>query len=70
MFRCFLDYYDRLGTGAAGPAFFGLGLKQSLLILLVVDLMYALSGFQLFMSLIYLRKTQLLRVSGIFVSHI
>lgn len=29
----------RLGTGAAGPAFFGLGVKQSLVILLVVDLM-------------------------------
>ena len=33
--------YDlRLGTGAAGPAFFGLGVKQSLITLLVVDLMY------------------------------
>lgn len=30
----------RLGTGAAGPAFFGLGVKQSLIILTVVDLMY------------------------------
>ncbi|THH30554.1 hypothetical protein EUX98_g3626 [Antrodiella citrinella] len=27
-----------LGTGAAGPAFFGMGVKQSLLILLIVDL--------------------------------
>ena len=31
---------DSLGTGAAGPAFFGLGVKQSLVILLIVDLMY------------------------------
>lgn len=30
----------RLGTGAAGPAFFGLGVKQSLITLLVVDIMY------------------------------
>lgn len=30
----------RFGTGAAGPAFFGMGVKQSLIVLLVVDLMY------------------------------
>ncbi|EKM56968.1 uncharacterized protein PHACADRAFT_142025 [Phanerochaete carnosa HHB-10118-sp] len=29
-----------LGTGSAGPAFFGLGVKQSLITLLVVDIMY------------------------------
>ncbi|TCD62689.1 hypothetical protein EIP91_006548 [Steccherinum ochraceum] len=28
-----------LGTGAAGPAFFGMGVKQSLIILLIVDLL-------------------------------
>lgn len=33
----------RLGTGAAGPAFFGLGVKQSLITLLVVDIMYVLA---------------------------
>lgn len=31
--------YSSFGTGSVGPAFFGLGLKQSLLVLLVVDLM-------------------------------
>lgn len=31
--------YGSFGTGSAGPAFFGLGLKQSLITLLVVDLM-------------------------------
>ena len=30
----------RFGTGAAGPAFFGMGVKQSLIILLIVDLLY------------------------------
>ena len=36
----YLTVVGRWGTGAAGPAFFGLGVKQSLVILLVVDLMY------------------------------
>lgn len=36
----FVQHFNRWGTGAAGPAFFGLGVKQSLVILLAVDLMY------------------------------
>ena len=32
----------RLGTGASGPAFFGLGVKQTLIVLSVVDIMYVL----------------------------
>lgn len=35
----FCVFVFSLGTGAAGPAFFGMGLKQSLIILLVVDLL-------------------------------
>lgn len=35
----FLLLMPRLGTGAAGPAFFGLGVKQCLIILLIVDIM-------------------------------
>ena len=33
----------RLGTGAAGPAFFGLGVKQALIIVTIVDIMYVLT---------------------------
>jgi purine-cytosine permease-like protein len=32
-----------VSTGSAGPAFFNLGLRDSLLIILVVDLMYVQS---------------------------
>ena len=37
-----IGYYFsfRFGTGASGPAFFGMGVKQSLIILLIVDLLY------------------------------
>ena len=31
--------HHRFGTGSVGPAFYGFGVKDSLIILLVVDLM-------------------------------
>ena len=55
-----------LGTGSSGPAFFGLGLKQSLIILLIVDVMYVSVAER--EQRLKLRIIQIMRYTCVFVS--